>query len=424
VAFTFKSPLKVSHLAVSRLTLKGDVASATGTSHTFDTTSAAAVTSVGWTTGNAIIETYSGGGQAQTVQTVGKLKVEAAADRAAKAQLVAGSTGNATMSYKLTAYYEDVSVTQFYVGTTTGGSTNADVAKIKVYVNGTQVGATSGYTLDSNGRALVTLGPTELVVPKDSYVTLTLKVDLSDKTQLTDAANLEMGVGTGAAGTAVAWTGLDGAAGAAGTYYYFVATGKSSGAVLAKTTMNHNMNAATGYVYGSYIFKLYDGILTVSLSSTQPSTNATAGANKEVMRLDLTATGDDITVNDLEFLNGGTATITGTGVATLYSSDLGTTYTQWASGTAWLAGVDMHVAASGVRHAGGWDVPLVIAAGSTKQVRLFGDTSGAATTLTYQASVDNGTATASGVAWQNSSANAVDSALTKNLPVTGPTLVY
>jgi len=418
--FTFKTPIKVSHLAVSRLTLKADVASSftAGATHTFNVDGTnATVTSVGWSTGNGITETYSGNGQTQTLQTVGQLKVEYSADRASAAQFVAGTTGNSMMSYKMTASYESIDVTQFTVATT-GGSANADIARVKVYVDGEQVGATGGYTLDAGGDALVTLSSGTLVVPKDDYVVVTLKVDLSERTQLTDAATLEIGLGD-ASGDDGDW-GANGAE-AAGSYL-IVATGQQSGATITATNID-SLGTGAGNVVASYVHYLYDGVLTASLNSASPSGTQTPGSGKAIMYLDLTATGDEITINNIEVLMSGSATITGNTAAYWQTLDGSTTYATFAAGTVWMADTsDFDVLNDDSDTT--FDTVLKVAAGETKTIRLIGDTTGGATNKTIQASITGSTNTTSGISWQNREGNAVDATLTKNLPVNGGSLVF
>ncbi|MFA6534254.1 MAG: hypothetical protein WCT37_03715, partial [Patescibacteria group bacterium] len=424
VTFTFMTPLRVSHSSISRLTLKADVASApadtttaVGT-HTFKIDDSPDVVATGWTTGQTIGETYSGTGQAMGTQAAGLLKVTPSADMAAAAQYVAGTTGNAMMSYKFEASYEDVSVTSLYIATTSA-TASANVARVKLYLNGTQIGAASGYTLNAGGDANVVFGATEFVVPKDGYATLAIKVDLADKTQLTDAATLEIGLGD-VNGDDSTWTTQNGTA-VAGSYQ-IVATGKSSGSVITEANID-TLGTGAGNISASKIMYLYDGVLTVSLNSASPSGTATAGTAKEVLRLNLTATGDTITVVNLEIAKGGTCTVTGTTAAYLKSADLATTYATFAAGTAWLNNAHLDVLTHDSD--GAFDTALEIAPGETKTIVLIGDDAACTTAnQTLQFTVGGVTHTTSGVSWKNASANTVDAALTKNLPVAGGSLVF
>ena len=430
VAFTFKTPVQVSAGLSTSLQLQADITSlgTAGDTHAFKIAIATDVTSAGWSTGTTFTETVGGIGQAQTIQTAGRLKVEVGADRPQQAQFVAGSTGNAMMSYKLTASYEPINITNFFVATT--ASAIADISKVKVYVDGVALGNPAGYGLNASGVATIPLTVGMLTVPKDDYVVLDIKVDLSAKTQLTDADTLEIGLGD-ATGTDTTW-------GAAGAYsagsYLISATGGSSGTTITPACINSTSDdgvgtaagcsaAGAGNIAASYVQYLYDGVLTVGLATGSPSGTQVAGPGKEVLRLSLTATGDDITINDIEFVVAGTCTVNGTAVTTLVSEDGNTTYESWAA-AAGLNLSDFNVSVDG---GAAWTKALQIASGTTKVIKLKGDTSGCVSTNTLSVSLDAPTAafgTIAGIEWQNASANNVDSALTKILPVVGGGLSY
>lgn len=455
--FTFLTPLKVKKGTISRLTLKADVISTAGTTHAFKVANTAEdVVVTGYATGSTLTETYSGSGQAQTVASVGTLKVEIGADRPQAAQFVAGTTGNEMMTYKFTTAYEPVDVTDFYIATTSA-TANADIAGVKLYVNGVQIGVTTGYTLNASGIAHVVLSNGTFVIPKDGSSTLSVKVDLSDKASLTSGASLEIGLGD-ADGNDGDW-GVNGAYSGASKSYLMVATGQASGTAITATNIN-STGVSTGLIAASYVEYLYDGVLTVVKNASSPSGTQTAGSNQEVLRLDLTAAGDDIQVDELELCVSGTSTaITGTGDMTIKSSDLGTTYatlTAAAYATYWdaagstgsdipmdPANADGSCSSFGVTGATGVTVgtaatntivaftnTITVGAGTTKIIKVFADTTGAETTKTLQLSVKaNGTAgkaaTTSGLSWEDVQNNtAVDSALTKNLPVSGGSLLY
>ncbi|MDD4606716.1 MAG: hypothetical protein PHS07_00030 [Patescibacteria group bacterium] len=415
VAFTFKTPIIVATDVASRLTLKADILATTGTSHTFKIANTAAhVIVTGADTGNAVTESTAGTGQAQTIQSVGLLKVNAAAGRAAAAQFVAGTTGNSMMSYKFQAEYEEIGVTDFYIATT--ASANANVDRVKLYLDGVQIGQTNGYTLDNGGDAHIVLNSGVFIVPKSpDYITLDIKVDLANKANLTDAGTLEIGIGDSDYNDS-GW-GANGAA--AAESYGMVATGVSSGTTLTATTID-SLGTSAGNVIASYVHYLYDGILTASLNSSSPSGTATAGTNKEMIRIDLTATGDDITIEDLEVVQSGTCDPTGTTAATWKSPDGTITYESFTAGTAWLDEASVSVSVNG---GDAFTLDIVIPAGETKTISFFGDTTGCTVNETLQFSV-NGSDITSGIEWENSTANDVDSTLTKNLPITGGTFVY
>lgn len=464
--FTFQTPIVVGKNVASRLTLKADVVATTGTSHAFKVNATGDFTATGKTTGNTATKAVSGAGQAQTIQASGLLKVEMASDVPSAAQLVSASTGNEVMKYKFSATYEPIDVTTFKVfcGNNLQAGTlctnRANVAKIYVYADGVLIGNASGYTLDATGLASVVLNSGTLVIPKDGYKVVTLKVDLPDRTQVVTSSGASgslIQIGLEAATTNGTVEDLDNTWGdAAGDQdYWIVATGQSSGVTISKDTINSTTSATSGQVFASNGFSAHKGILTVSLNASSPNGTQTPGANKEVLRLNLVATGDDIVVRELELVNSGTATITGTGSLTVKSDDGGTTYATvtsanantYGGSTAPLAaqlsigpfGCTVGAAsATGDACAGAWAAAdnLTVAAGTTKVVRIYGDTTGAASTTTYQMSVSNSAAnktTTYGVTYYASDAvpvgNRTGSAdmlhpATKNLPLTGGSLTY
>jgi hypothetical protein len=469
VVFTFQTPIIVGKTVASRLTLKADVVGAQGISHAYKIAATGDYTATGKTTGNTATKSVSGAGQAQTIQANGLLKVEKASDIPSAAQLVSSSTGNEVMKYKFSATYEPIDVTEFTVfcGDNQQAGTlctnRANVAKIYVYADGVLVGNAAGYTLDAVGRASVVLNSGTLVIPKDGYKTVTLKIDLPTKAEVvtsSGALGSLVQLGIEAAVTNGATQDLDNTWGdAAGDQdYWIVATGQSSGVVINKDTINSTTSATSGQVFGSNGFSMHKGILTVSLNASSPNGTHTPGADKEVLRLNLVATGDDIVVRELELVNSGTATITGTGSLNVKSDDGATTYatltgancnTYSAVGNICLEvgsspvigpfGCTVGAAsATGDACAGAWASAdnLTIAAGTTKVIRIYGDTTGAASSTTYQMSVSNAAAnkaTVYGVTYYAGDAvpvgNRTGSAdllhpATKNLPLTGGSLLY
>jgi hypothetical protein len=476
VTFTFQTPVVVAMNTSSRLTLKGSIVSATGTDHRFRVAAVGDAVATGKVTGNTLAagsKGVSGIGQVQTIQAKGLLKIEKSADMPSAAQLVSSSTGNEVMKYKFTASYEpiDVSVLDIFCGNNTQGGTEctrANVSKVYLYANGVLIGNTAGYTLDANGMTPVVLNSGTLVIPKDSYSTITIKMDIPDKTQVTTStgANFQIGIesadGTaGQPGTASEDT-LWSAGAATANDYYIIATGQQSGATILMNTINSLGTVAASQVFGSNGFSIHKGILTVSLNAATPSGTQTAGAGKEVLRLNLQATGDDITIRELELVNSGTAVanFSATGSLTVKSDDLNTTYATVTSANANTYNGDTVVlgnsaisigsaagtgactiagaGATGDGCAGQWtsDGNLQISAGVTKVIRIFGDTTGGISTNTYQMSVSNATTnptTTYGVTyWDGSSSdvgNRTGSAnsthpATKNLPLVGGSLSY
>ncbi len=460
--FTFKTPLKIKKGTVARLTLKADVtASADAQPHQFLIDgSTATVTSTGWSTGTAITEGYNGTGQAQTVTTSGTLKIVAAADTPAKAQFVAGTDGNEMMTYEMYASNENVAITRLYVAAG-GGGVSADAAvraavnRVKVYFEGDQVGADGGYALNETGYATVELAAGEIVIPKDTWTTLSIKVDFNAKDQITDNTTLAIGLGDNTGDDSV-WASQDGSA-IAGSYG-MIATGVDSGTTLTATNID-SLGTGAGNIIASYNHKVYKGILVVSKNSSSPSGSQTAGAGKEVLRLDLQAIGDRITINEMEFCVTGSATaVTGTGSVTLKDVSESTTYatlTQSGYDSFWdvIAGAGTYYPMDPVADGsscfsfgdqyptGGtyatmngknvepFTTTIEIAEDTTKTVKLFGDTTGAASTKTLQVELKKNpsgslNATTSGIEWQNTASNDVDETITDNTPITGGALEY
>ena len=473
--FQFQTPVVVSKTATSRLTLIADVVNgdtnldAIPDSHKFNVAVVGNVVATGKTTGNTLAigdKSVSGAGQAQTIQASGTLKVQPAADMPSAAQLVSSSMGNEVMKYKFAAQFEPIDVTtiNLFCANNTANlappgvgtpCTLGNVAKVYVYADGVLVGNTSGYSFDANGKASVVLDSGTLVIPKDSYSTITLKIDLPDKTQVATSGGADLQIGiesAGAGGTTQVTDTKWGLAANVNNDYWIIATGQSSGALINKNTINSLGTVAASQVFGSNGFSAHKGILTVSLNASSPSGTQTPGLAKEVLRLNLTATGDDVTMRALELVNSGTATITGVGDLTVKSDDLGITYATVVTADANVYGgslVPLAVtklvigpngctvaAANGniARCSDGWTAAnaLQISGGTTKVIRIFGDTTGAASTKVYQMSVAPSAAqnvTKYGVVYMDSSGVNVGLAAgtypaTKNLPLNGGSLTY
>lgn len=500
VTFTFKDPLRVSNAISSRLTLKADVvgdtdtdatgacASTNNSCHAFNVASVPTGAVTGWTTNAAVTPTYGGTGQNMSIDANGTLAIDQSATIPSGAQLVSASTGNEIMSYKMSATSEDIDVTQIVLAETGTGSA-ANVAKIYAYVDGVMVGSPSGYTLDNNSQALLAVEAGTILIPAGEYKTLTLKIDMSPKTQVTSKAQVKIAIaidtllngGGGSSYTAANSTYIVYAVGAAsGTCFGDEDTTASNGTTTAtpKTLMGelgcdsgnivNSTGAAAGIAYESNAFTANKGVLKVSVNSSSPSGTQTPGANKEVLRVNLEAVGDDIAIDEMEFCVSGSATGIGaaanTGSVTLLSSDENTTYatlTNAAHDTYWdgvggantyypldpgapvagtqcfsfgrtgASGVTVGVAATNTVVA--FSTNIDITAGTTKVLKLKGDTTGAATNTTLQVNIQaNSTganaATTSGIAWRDSgvalATAGVDSTTTEGLPLTGNSLTY
>ncbi|MBI5077435.1 hypothetical protein HZB94_03575 [Candidatus Falkowbacteria bacterium] len=335
-----------------------------------------------------------------TLTTAGLLAVNKAGDMPAAAQLVSGSTNNDIAKYKLASSYESVDITVLQL------ETSADIsnilANVKLYFDGKQIGDSAGYIFTGTEKS-INLASGTMVVTNDKTSYLTIKADINAKAQVTTTvSSTTMRIDSTAA---------SGAAGA----YTMTAKGSSSGGTVSNI---NSTGAAGGIVYAGNGFTFHKGILVVSKSSSSPSGTATAGTNSEVLRLDLTATGDEISLLGIDMLKSGTCTVTGTGAAYIKSGDGTVTYKTWTAGTAHL-NVEKTVAD------GGLDTALSIGAGTTATIKLVGDTGGCTTAnTTLQFTVGDGTNTNNGLIYEDSSGTNVDLSTTKNLPISGGTLYY
>jgi len=438
--FTFSTPLRVAKgKSPSRIYVKADVLS-TATLSSTHTVTVSAATATGWTTGSAITATFSGAGQAQTIASTGTLKVELSTIQATNQRAMQlGTSGNAFVQYKLTASTEGINITKLPLALSTPSTavntvtaltgavvvpttTNPSLGLVSLYVSDTESGVQTlvgqPVSIKADGTAVVDITGNPLLIPKDVSKFLTIKADLNTKENGTSGAVLALGLG-GSTGNASQW-GVNGAA-AVGSYN-ITATGQGSGQTILATTITSTA-AAGGNIASSQNMAVFAGLLTVTKSASQP-TGLLGGDAMDLLKFDLTATGDTITINDIEFpytLNCTTAT---TGAATLRSGS--TTYATWTGGAiSWMGGdnasgnrsISVLGAESAVeRGAGtsittGFDNPLTIGAGDTKTLVLSGDTSGCTTTnQSFQVSLGPGkqgtrvlkTALTSGVKWQDS----------------------
>jgi hypothetical protein len=335
----------------------------------------------------------------------GRLKINLDAGNPAATNVVAGSTGVELARYKFEALYEDVDVTEINLwagngatSSTKDGSADADFSSVKVYAGTKLLGTTSF----ASGKAKLTLDAGDFRILQDDKAVLSIKADLSDKAVVTSGNEVWVGI---------ADSNEDGGLWNTSDNYDLVANGVASGTAITVTNFD-SAGDGSGDIYGGNKMTLHDGLLTVKLNGSSPSGNASPGAAKDVLFLDLTATGDDITVTSLTYTKSGSCTVTGTN--DLVWQDLasnGKTYYTWSGATAWLE--------SGRAWTGGTvDSALEVAAGETKSIRLTGATTGCTTdeTLDYQVTA---------VTWAPGSESAITNDTTlDNLPVNGGTLKY
>jgi len=424
VAFTLKTPLRVAKNKSSTLKVKADLIAGATTgataTHTVSLASAANIASAGWTTSTDITETVAGAGQAQTVRASGTLKVELAADTATAGPIVAGSSGVSMVKYKLTAAFEDVDITRIPLYLANGAvaaGTMANIAKVKLYKDGTQIGNLAGYEFNSSAQVTVALDTGVLRVVKDVPIYVELKADFNAKEQTASGTQARVGIGDSDSDASTWGTTRSGAAG----NYAVVANGRDSGTTVTAANID-SVGDGTGNVAGGDIFGVFDGVLTVGLDANAPSGVQTAGTSKEIFRFWLTATGDEITVYDLGFITSGSASggdgtgqISGTGNASLLSTDRSITYADWTTTEvtqpldAGTTGIHVSSGENTTNDAGtdgtiGWDTVLTIGAGQTKVLILIGETTGAggaSTSKSLQARIDDEGATGSGVQWMD-----------------------
>jgi hypothetical protein len=397
-----------------------------------------AASAVGNDSGSTITVDVSGAnvGPTQTWKTSGSLKVNLDAGNPAATNLVAGSTGVELARYKFEAIDEDVDVTELNLwagqaatSATADTTAGADFSSVKVYAGTKLLGTTSF----SSGNAKLTLDAGDFRIKKDEKVVLSIKADLAEKAVLTSSNDVWVGLGA-QSGSPLAPTNGDGSDWSSTGNYVIVANGVASGAAVAATNID-SVGDGSGNVYGGNKMTLHDGLLTVKLNASSPSTSgtstATAGTGKDLLILDLTATGDDITITDITSGFSGTCT-SGSATGDLSWKDVasnGKTYFNVTNTGAggnefalrstldWTTAIQ---AGSPLANTATKTTPstLEVAAGETKSIKLVGDTTGCATDKTLQQTV-------SSVTWKaGSNAAITDDATLDNLPVNGGSLKY
>lgn len=464
--FTGISDLTVADGESKIIRIVGDV-TGTSTEYFFGVASSSDITAVGAT--SSADATISGVTSAIastgiTCESSGSLKVNKAADMPVAAQLVSGSTGVSVMKYKLQGTYEDVKITSlpiYYDGTV------SNIGPFKLYLNGEQVGNEDGYEFTSNLKT-IDLESDPIIIDKNTPDYLTIKVDVRSSSQVTTSTSSTYFGIADADGDDAGWATPAGAGEASNTYS-IVAKGDSSGTTIVATTID-SLGTGDGEAYGSNAFTLHKGILTATLNASTPDGYRTAGSNEELIRFDLTATGDEITVNEMEFCVTGNAEISGTGTVYLKNAAGTLTYgsitdaefeTYWDdAGDGANGGTVIDPILDTVRGttseatcfswgdtaaaddtAGGLDIKAftvapTIAEGDTLTLKVTGDTTGAATNKTLKVSINPNpastcgggaatcAATTSGIEWQDSSGTDIDLTTTEGLPLYGETLLY
>lgn len=401
ITFTLTTPLVVTKGTSKILAVKANLLATTlaGRTHTWalvangagDPTCSGNVVCA-TTSGAPVVATVPGAiSPAQALQVNGNLRVTVDATPVTSAQLVAGSTNNEVVRYKFWAVDEDFDVTQIFVcasDTTAGGtspaSAAADIASASIWMGGTQISGNVPVSIgpaNAIAPALVGLPSGTLVVPKNGNKVISLKVSFNEKVSLTSDTDYQFGICDGA-GSDAGW-GFGG-----GVDYSIVAIGLSSGAQIGRIPGGAVVTAiadAAGDSYGGNVMEVFDGKLTVALNASSPSGTATPGANKEVMRLDLTAVGDDITLTGLTLTANSTSAwdnvadnvqLTNVDGTLVYDTSVNAT-DSFDNGTA-IAFPN-----------GAWTNQPVIAEGTTLTIKVIGNTTGAGLNDTLQLSIVN-----------------------------------
>jgi len=348
--------------------------------------------------------------------TVGSLKVEYAGDNPVPAQLLAGTTGNELVRYKMTAMGEDVSIIAlplYYTG-------NIDyVAAVKLFLDDKQIGESNGYPLNA-AKKTIQFADGAFVLKKDVTALLSIKIDFKDKDVVkTSTMPLKIGLAD-ADGDYSDWEGKPEG------YYSISAVGLSSGLPLDQTKID-GLGDGAGGIYGSNPFTLHRGLLKVSLDSGSAGGTAMPGLGSDLLKIKLAAVGDDIQINDIEFVANGTCKPSGSTGTYLRSNDLVVTYAEWDSANSLNGEMPRAWSVSVNEKNQAWNKSLIVAAGETKVLRLTGETTGCKTNEFLSVSVTapgSGAATKAGIEYQDSSGVNIDMKTTKNLPVNGNALIY
>lgn len=370
--------------------------------------------------GTALSSTNGNESATLTWSTAGLLKVTLDGNNPT-GQVVASSTTDLEVArYKFKAEYEDIDVTtlNLYAGkddsaTSSVGNTedpaaaadniSRNVTKVKVYEGTTLLGST---IFNSSGLATLQLDAGDLRIKKDNDHIIKIVVDLAHKSVLDSGENVFFGFQDGD-GDGSDW-------GDSTTEFTMTANGVASGSNIA--TIN-STGASGGIAAGGNMFIPYDGILTVSLNPNSPSGNFSAGVGTEVLRLDLSATGDEIGIEEMEIDKAGSCTVTGTGGGAIESIDGATDY--WTLVTTAFGNIDFETDDTNVSNTG--LTALKVGAGETKTIKYTIDTTNSCSdgeTLQYILRVDPSAAdeVLNGVEWY-------DQELGSGAPVSGTNVV-
>lgn len=397
-----------------------------------------------------------------TFAVSGLLKVVLDADTPVDHLVQAGVTGHETTKYKFSAIDEDVDVKKVTLyganqktsTTTDGANVDTNVKMVKLYDGATLLG--SG--IFSSGTATINIPQGKFRIAKDDDKVMTVKVDLQPKetlishnaggadTTLSNDQRIHIGIATVNTGTGANEDGNNW--GSTGDFSYNLeAVGVGSGEDLAdpenattadQTCVNSAPSqggACNGLVSGGNFMRTFDGILTLAKNPGLLSSGSKS-ATQEILRVDLTASGDDITIQDIGVVITNNCTGGGAGTGPATWKDLAGNTTYHTVTAAQVTAATILQETDGFNWQGSAGSALQIAKGTTKTVKLEADTTlcNASNDDSLQARIiagtyDSGTTLASGIRWtddslDNTGANFVDDPVVDDVPVDGPSFTY
>ena len=288
--FNFGTALSIAAGQSVEIDLKGNVLSAASTTiwngGSEDAARVTSVSSTGSITNSAV--TYSSGnvaGQTITLNSGATLTVstEASPTMPNSTYLVAGTTGTTLGAFRFAANNtEDVKVTQVTVNETGASDVPGNLKNLSLWVDGAQVGSTvPAFVNAASNTAVFSNAAGLFTVPKNSYKTVYVKADATDKANGTFAdAGESLKLSVYVKNAAASATTNVVAQGATSSQYVTLAGGSSLGTYLNGNVMTYVETAPT-FAY------------------VAPSSTVLTPGTMEVFRFRITAASDA----DLAFLN-------------------------------------------------------------------------------------------------------------------------
>jgi len=307
-------------------------------------------------------------GQIVTTQTAGALTTSRDASSPKDQQVVAGSTDVTLAVWKFAANAnENLTVTRIVVYNAVPAS-SGDVKNLKLFVAGSQVGSPVAALVSD----AATFDNLNISVIKNYYTLVTLKADITGAADFTGNLAITPKIIEPATCTATSTISAKGAS--SGQY----ATTSVSGPT--------NRTAYSSYAYLTKVTVALRETGTVG-NPASPSGSKIAGANAEVLRVDLTAdAGYDAVLNGVKFTAAAVGTITGTGNLVLWDKDDAVTALKTLKGSVTTAYTGTIAAGAGKA--------LTVTSGDEKSFRIgdvwsyAGATSGATATFTVTTLAD------------------------------------